>query len=87
MVIIISIIVLAFIVLYTVAQSQDIKRLEGKLNKTEGLLKTTKEVLWERIIPNQQFPFADMERMLENYSTEPNTMVRNMYRKILTGKD
>ncbi len=87
MLIVISIIVLAFIVLYTIAQSQDIKRLERERDRNKVLLGATQEILWNRIIPNQQFPFEDMVRLIENYSTEPNAMVKRMYYKALTGKD
>lgn len=84
---IILIVLVALMTLTTVKQSQRIKELEGTVRKYSGLYSTTKELLWARIIPDQQFPFGDMERMIERYHDESNVGIKNMFRKALTGKD
>lgn len=79
-------VLLALTVFHAVVQSRYIKNLKGQVQTANSLLYTTKEVLWERIVPNQQFPFADMEAMLTRLSTETNAGVKVLLRQKLTGK-
>lgn len=72
--------------IYVITQSRRIKELEGQVQSTNSLLTLTKDILWERIIPNQQFPYQDMEAMLTRLNVETNGGVKVLLRQKLTGK-
>ena len=86
MTIFLLILAFAIVTVHVVMQSRYIKELKTQNIKTNNLLQVTKDILWERIVPHQQFPYQDMEAMLDRYATETNGGVKVMLRQKLTGK-
>ena len=70
-----------------VYQAKQVGELRLKLYKSQRFAETVMDVLWDRIIPNQQMSFHEMEILLHRIDTETDARVRHMLRKPLTGKD